>query len=139
MTSPATLHAALVAVLDALPTVTAYDGQVASAPPADALTGKVYPYAVAWGAAGWTTDEGRTLDGDADGALEWPAPVTVAAGDVGWLLGAVDLVRAALEGRVLVPGAGPLREDPGTPSAQKSPDIAPARWFVPLIFRCQTP
>lgn len=139
MTSPAVLHAALVAVLDALPTVGAYNGQVPPSPPADDLTGQVYPYVVVWGTAGWTPDDARTLSGGADGALDWPSRVTVAAGDLGWCLEAAHLVRQALEGRELIEGAGPLREDPIDLGVQKDEDATPPRWYVPLIFRCQTP
>lgn len=139
MTSPAVLHAALVAVLDALPTVGAYNGQVPPNPPTDDLTGQVYPYVVVWGTAGWTPDDARTLSGGADGALDWPSRVTVAAGDLGWCLEAAHLVRQALEGRELIEGAGPLREDPIDLGVQKDEDATPPRWYVPLIFRCQTP
>lgn len=133
--NPAALHAAVIARLQAagIADFEVYDADVPSAPPADGA-GRAYPYAVAWGAPGWTPNEARTLDGDAHGALQWPEPVTVAAGSPGWCLAAAQAVRDALDG-FHIDGAGFLREQPGTPNMQRDPDTTPPRWYVPMTFR----
>ncbi len=132
--NPADLHAAVIARLRAtVPALTVYDANVPSAPPADAA-GRVKPYAVVWGTAGWTPEEARTLDGDAHGALTWPEPVTVAAGDPSWCLAAAHAVRGALDGYPLA-DAGILRELEGTPAMRRDPDTTEPRWFVPFTFR----
>lgn len=137
MGDPAVLHDALVEHLRTLTSVSVFDGTVPDALPADAA-GRVYPYVVAWGAPGWVAEELRRLDGDAHGALEWRAPLTVAAGTTTWCLRAVHLIRTALEGHHLTPGAGPLREVEGTPPVGTDRDASPPRLYVPLTFRCQT-
>lgn len=132
--NPADLFAAVVARLQAAaPTVTVFEADVPTSPPADG-NGRVYPYAVVWGAPGWIPDAARTIDGDAHGALDWPCPVTVAAGDPAWCLAAYQLVRQALDG-FHITGAGPLREQTGTPPMTRDRDTTPARWYVPAIFR----
>lgn len=137
MATAEALHAGVFAALDALTTVAAYEGSVPDDPPHDA-EGRVYPYVILWGAPGHIDPEGRTLDGGADGALAWRPQVTVAAGDITWLLQAVDLVRAALDG--LEPAAGTvLREEPVDVPVTKDPALKPDRWFVPLFFTCQVP
>lgn len=138
MGTPAALHAALKARLDALATVDAYAGTVPTNPPADAH-GRVAPYAVIWASGGHVDPDGRALDGAADGALTWPVQITVAAGDPDWCLGAVGVVRAWLDGHELVAGAGPLREEPTALQMQRDDKHSPPRWYVPLLFRCQTP
>lgn len=140
MTGPADLHAALLTRLDALPSVTAYDGQVPSAPPADE-DGRVYPYVVLWPSAGTTAEEARRLSGDAHGAIDWPVALTVAAGTPTWCLQAVALVRAAVEGWTPPGAAGPLREEPtgaAAAGAGRDEDTTPVRFFVPLAFRTYT-
>ncbi|MCV2395924.1 hypothetical protein OEB99_16535 [Actinotalea sp. M2MS4P-6] len=132
--NPADLHAAVVARLTTeIATISVHDADVPGSPPADAK-GRVLPYAVVWGSAGWAPEEARTVDGDAHGALSWPCPVTVAAGDPTWCLRAAAAVRAALDG-YLITGAGILREQPGTPSMDRDPNVTPTRWFVPFTFR----
>lgn len=135
MANPADLHTALLERLRTLTTLRVFDGDVPTSPPAEPATGRVYPYAVAWGSPGYTPEEARGLDADADGGLAWPVQVTVAAGDLTWCLHAVHLVRTALDGHVLAPGAGVLVEDEGTPGVQPDRDTTPLRWFVPLTFR----
>jgi hypothetical protein len=136
MAGPAALHATTATQLRTIDSVTVFEGQVPSAPPADAGTGRVYPYVVLWGAPGFTPEEARNLEGDADGGLEWPVQVTVAAGDLTWCLGAVGLVRAALDG-FRVPG-GRLAEELGGPGVQVDEDTRPVRFYVPLFFRSLT-
>ncbi len=136
MTTPAALHLAAFAVVDALTTVTAYYGDVPAHPPADA-SGRVYPYCVLWSGPGGAPAE--TAVHDTSTGLDWAVQVTVAAGDVTWCLQAVTVVRAALAGLVLVPGAGPLvDETPRSQPVMRDPDVAPPRWFVPLFFGCLT-
>lgn len=133
MSTADVLHAAVVAHLKAtLTTVTVHDGQVPDSPAADG-EGRVYPYAVLWGAPGWVPVDARSLDGTAGGALTWPCPVTVAAGAPAWALQAVTLVRAALDG-YRTPG-GQLREEPGSPPLRVDDTTTPRRWYVPLAFR----
>jgi hypothetical protein len=134
MAAAATLHTALVAALKTLPTVRAHDGKVPDDPAHDAA-GRVYPYVVAWGNAGHTDPDARTLDGGADGALSWRPQLTVAAGDITWLLQAVDVIRALLDGLDL--GGAVLREEPVDVAVTKDPVMRPDRWFVPLFFTTQ--
>lgn len=132
--NPADLQAAVIARLQAqVPTVVVHDALVPDDPAADG-SGRVLPYAVAWGTAGWTPDQARTLDGDAHGALTWPCPVTVAAGDPTWCLRAAHAVRGALDG-FHIDGAGFLREQPGTPPMTRDRDVTPVRWYVAFTFR----
>lgn len=130
MASIAVLHAALVNALKALPTVRVHDGHAPDDPARDAA-GRVYPYAVVWGNPGHTDEDSRNAEGDADGALAWRPQITVAAGDLTWLLQAVDLVRVRVDGLDL--DGAVLREEPVDAPAQRDPDL-PDRWFVPLYF-----
>lgn len=133
MSTAADLHAAVWAILDALPTVNAFDGDVPSAPPADG-TGRVLPYAVLWPGPGGDPADASLRGG---GALTWDAQVTVAAGDIRWLLQAVDVVRAALADAWTAPGASPLRDvTPASRTVMRDTDVTPLRYFVPLLFRC---
>jgi hypothetical protein len=129
------LHAAVWALLDALPTVTAYDADVPTAPPADSR-GRVYPYTVLWPSPGGSPFE-SSLAGPQ--GLDWMCQVTVAAGDPTWCLQAVEVVRAALVGAQLAPTAGPLvDETPRSRTIMRDPDVTPLRWFVPLLLGCLT-
>lgn len=135
MTTPAELHAAVRTILEALPTVQAFDGDVPAAPPADEA-GRVYPYAVLWPAPGGDRFE-PALSGPR-GGLVWVAQVTVAAGDPTWCLQATGTVRAALDGVWLDDTASPLTDDtPSSRTIARDPDVKPPRWFVPLRFTCQ--
>lgn len=141
MTTPADLHAAVLAALDALPTVAAYDGAVpvALTHPAHAdSTGRVYPYAVVWPSPGGEHDE-RGLCGPLTG-MRWTVQVTVAAGTPTWCLQAVTVVRAALVGLQLVDATvSPLvDETPRSRLVTRDDDTTPPRWFVPLQFGCVT-
>jgi len=135
VTSPADLHAATLARLKQATSITVYDGDVPKSPPADSR-GRVYPYAVLWTTAGAPTVE-RPLT-DRPGGLTWGPQVTVAAGDIGWLLSAVQVVRGQLEGARLTPWAT-LRERTDTEiTVQKDPDTSPPRFFLPLYFTTTT-
>lgn len=137
MTAPAVLHTALLDLLRGMPTVSVYEGDVPTSPPADAA-GRVYPYVVLWPTAGHPPLE-RPLAGDSGTALEWAPQLTVAAGTTGWLLAAVKVVRDTVEGAALTPWSV-LREDPTvTVTVQKDPDTSPVRWFLPLFFHTLTP
>lgn len=135
MTSPVDLHAVVLAALEAIPHVAAHDGRVPKDLPADS-DGRVFPYAVLWGSPGHTPVEARNLEGDADGALEWPVQVTVAAGDITWCLAACAEVRAALDG--LRFHGGVLHEEPG-PGVRSDDDATPPRFYAPLLFRSLHP
>jgi hypothetical protein len=134
VSTPADLHAAVLTILDALPTVTAFDGDVPPNPPADA-SGRVYPYAVLWPSPGGDPTDADLVTG---GALAWEGTVTVAAGDVGWCLAAIDVVRGALRDRWVLDTASPLRDvTPASRTVTRDPDVRPPRWYVPLLYRCQ--
>lgn len=137
MTTPLELHQALAARLKTLSSITVYeDGDVPSRPPADAQ-GRVFPYAVLWPASGAPAGESSVAG---QGGLDWHTQVTVAAGDLDWLLQASQAVRQALVGHVLVAGVGPLvDETPATLFARRDPDVSPIRWFVPVLLGCLAP
>ncbi len=136
MTAPADLHAAVWAALDALTTVTAYDGDVPASPPAGE-DGRVYPYAVLWPSPG--ADPTETPLGCLPTELDWVAQVTVAAGTPTWCLQATQVVRDALKGLVLAPGASRLTDEtPRSRTVMRDTDTNPPRWFVPLLFGCVT-
>lgn len=137
MTTAETLHAATLARLRAVPNLTVYDSAVPTTVPADAA-GRSYPYAVLWPSAGYRPNEiADDLAGTPDETLDWLTQVTVAAGDVTWVLQAATRVRRALAGAFLTPQTGRLREEPGAPPVSVDPDVKPARFFVPLLFRTQ--
>lgn len=130
---PADLQAAVKAQLEAaVPTIDVHEGQVPDNPAADG-SGKVLPYAVIWGSAGWVPAEARSVTADADGALTWPCPITVAAGDPIWCLRAAHAVRTALDGFRI--DGDVLYEQPGTPPMTRDKDPVPPRWYVPFTFR----
>lgn len=147
MTSPADLHTALVSRLRSALAgrVTVYDGDVPGLkpdgtpndPPQADGQGRVFPYCVVWSSPGAAPAEAAVHD--VSTGLDWAEQVTVAAGDPGWCLQAVPLVRAAAVGAVLVPDAGPLiDETPRSRGVLRDPDAGPPRWFVPLQFGCLT-
>lgn len=132
----AELHAVTLALLAAIPTVTGYDADVPSTPPAETTTGRVYPYAVLWPSPGGEGPEPSVAD---LAGLDWTCQVTVAAGDVGWCLQAVGLVRTALDRAVLAPGVVLRDETSPLQKVRRDPDVSPPRWYVPLEFRALTP
>lgn len=135
MTTAAELHAAVWAALDALTTVTAYDGDVPTKPPAD-TSGRVYPYAVLWPSPGGSPAESAAAGNT---GLDWTCQVTVAAGTTAWLLKAVDVVRAAVVGLVVSDGDGPITDEtPRSMTVQRDEDVTPPRMFVPLLFGALT-
>ena len=137
MTTPEVLHTAVLVRLRAVPNLTAYDGVVPTTPPADA-SGRTYPYVVVWPSAGYRPNEiADDLAGTPDETLEWPVQVTVAGGDPTWVLQAATRARRALAGVFLTPQTGRLREEPGAPPISVDPDVKPARFFLPLLFRTQ--
>jgi hypothetical protein len=73
------------------------------------------------------------------GGLDWACQVTVAAGDVGWCLGAIGLVRAALSGLVLATGVTLVDETPRSLIVRRDPDVTPSRWFLPMQFGALAP
>lgn len=131
----ATLHAAARERLDALITVTVYDADVPAHPPADEQ-GRVYPYAVVWPSPGATPPE-AAVDGST--GTDWVVAVTVAAGDVDWCLQTVTVVRRALTGDPIAPGATLVDTTPAARTLLVDRDVAPARFYVPLEFRALTP
>ena len=137
MTTPEALHTAVLVRLRAVPNLTVYDGSVPTTPPADA-SGRTYPYVVVWPSAGYRPNEiADSIAGTPDETLEWPVQVTVAGGDPTWVLQAATRARRALAGVFLTPQTGRLREEPGAPLISVDPDVKPARFFLPLLFRTQ--
>lgn len=137
MTEPEVLHAAVVTALQSIGStrLTVFDADVPTKPSA-LPDGRVLPYAVVWPSAG-----GAPLESPIAGAtgLDWSCQVTVAAGDVGWCLGAIGLVRGALSGAVLAEGVTLTDETPRSLIVRRDPDVTPSRWFLPLQFGCLTP
>lgn len=133
--TPEELHAALVARLRTIRTVTVYDTDVPTAPPADAQ-GRVYPYVVAWPAAGDPYLAERTVT--VESGRQWIETVTVAAGNPAWVLPAVGLLRKALQMFELAPGVH-ADEEPTGQSVDKDPDVTPTRWYLPTQWRALTP
>lgn len=129
------LHAATMTLLRGIGTVAAFDADVPPHPPADP-TGRVYPYAVLWPGAGAHPIE-TAITGSV--GTDWLSTVTVAAGDVGWCLDAVALVRSVLDGAALAPGVTLSDVTSRARTLQRDPDITPTRWYVPLLFTALTP
>lgn len=135
MTRATDLHAATLALLETIPGITVYDGDVPDKPPAF-NNGKVKPYAVLWPTPGsFPEAEAGTLCDTDSGELRWGCRVTVASGDTNWTLEAAEDVRQKLSRARPLPASGLLREPEGyEPTIQKDPDVKPVRWFTPLIF-----
>lgn len=137
MIDPGVLHMAVVAGLQTIGStrVAVFDANVPTSPPA-LPDGRVLPYAVVWPGAGGTPFE-EPIAGA--GGLDWACQVTVAAGDVGWCLGAIGLVRAALSGLVLATGVTLVDETPRSLIVRRDPDVTPSRWFLPMQFGALAP
>lgn len=139
MADPADLHAAVLARLRAITSLSVHDADVPKNLPAEPNTGRVYPYLVLWPTAGHTPDDARTLGGVDGTELTWPFQVTAAGGTVTWALQAAALARGQLEDWFPpFPGAGQVHEDQTAPFIGKDEDVTPARFFVPLLFRTHT-
>jgi hypothetical protein len=138
VTTPTELHDALLILLRTIGTVTVFDGDVPDKPTAD-TSGRVYPYVVVWATPGYyPSDDADTVCAQPGGELTWPVQLTVAAGTPAWCLEAAGTVRAKIAGALLVPAAGPLREDNSAVPVVKDTGTAPPRWYVPLLYRTQT-
>lgn len=137
MSTAQALHDALVARLRAATTLTVYESDPGVNIPADAA-GRVYPYAVVWPAVGFRPEGARDITAAPGPELDWPAQVTVASGSSIWTLKALAPIRAALDGWVLLPGAGPLCEEPLMPDIRPDRDTSPTRYFTALGWRCLT-
>lgn len=133
--TPEEFHTATLARLQGLTTITVYDGNVPDHPAADPATGHVYPYVVLWPVPGRVPAAARNLENDAGGALTWDARVTLAAGQPAWVLQALPLVRARLEGWRPTPWTSLWEVDSGGVSVMRDEDVTPHRWYVPLTFR----
>ena len=137
MAEPYALHNAALALLQDIPHVTVYDGEVSDKPPADS-NGRVYPYVVLWASPGFRPVDSRSLEAGTTSDLRWRANVTVAAGVAGWVLQAASAVRGALDGQVLVPFSSPLEEDGTAFNVLEDRDVLPHRMFLPMSFVCTT-
>lgn len=132
--TPADLHAATLARLRGLTTVTVHDSRVPDRPAAGS-DGRVYPYAVLWPTPGTVPDAARDLEHNPQGGLTWDARVTVASGDPTWTLQALQLVRARLEGWRPTPWSLLAEVPTGGVTVLEDRDTTPHRWYVPLTFR----
>lgn len=134
---PATLHAAVLAALVAIPHVTTYDGDVPTTVSAD-QRGRVLPYLVLWANAGHETESAKPLSGAATSSLTQTFMVTCAGGTPERVLQVAALARTALAGLV-TSGASPLSEiDLGRP-VQFDRATTPPRFYTPLQFRTTAP
>ncbi len=125
--------------VDAIANLTVYLREVAPNPPtisADDL--RVLPYAVIYPSPGVPVDS--RFCGDR-ARLSWTVQVTCVAGDNEAIDPVVDAVTAQLEGwRPVLPephdalriGKLRLLNDPGP--SRRDDDVAPARFYVPLIY-----
>ncbi|MEV7962410.1 hypothetical protein [Oerskovia paurometabola] len=138
MTDAVALHAAVVAVLSEVRSVTWYDDGVVPANPKADTAGRVYPYAVLYPGVGHRPAEAVAVDAQPGPELAWRTQVTVAAGTRTWCMQAAQLTRARLDHCEIAPGVT-LVEVPTGLLVQKDPDVSPLRWFVPLYFRALTP
>lgn len=134
------LSDAVMGLLNAHPTLTAYDTIVEPAPPVDE-GGVVMGYAVFYPGAG---DAGVTGERDGNlaaipGKLLWTFQVTCAGGDRGYASWVVDAVRGLIDGRTLtVAGTNVGRMQPPlgyTPPMLQNPSVQPPRVSVPLQYQ----
>jgi hypothetical protein len=137
VTTATALHEALVARLRAATTLTVYESDPGANIPADG-NGRVYPYVVVWPATGFRPESARDITAAGGPELDWPVQTTIASGSTIWTLKALAPVRAALDGHVLIPGAGPLLEEPLMPDIRPDRDTQPTRYFTALGWRCLT-
>lgn len=138
MSSPDTLHQSVLTLLEAALThVTVYDSEVPDAPPADS-GGRVWPYVVVYPGGGSVDPDALNLGHAAGGGIRWSFQVTVVGGTSSRCLLAAHQVRQALAGVHLETGASPIEEVSGTYIA-KDRDVLPPRFYVPLLFRTQSP
>lgn len=123
---------AVLALLNAVPGLTVYDGEVPTTPPVDS-DGRVHPYAVLY--AGTATNTRSTLNG-ASTVFQWPFQVTVVGGDrqrCSWAAGKVT--GALVDQRITVTGftTGLIGHDPG-PDLRRDDVEMPPRHYQPLLF-----
>lgn len=129
------LHSRTLDLLRTISTVDVYDDGVPDSVATD-VDGRAYPYVVLWLDGGLRPVESRELDGSQSTDLRWVARLTVASGDSTWTLRALSLVRAALDGKILLPRSAPLEEDPTVVDVPFLTDreVSPARHYVPLTY-----
>lgn len=130
-------HAAVLALLQAIPSFKVFDGEVAPEPDKDADQ-RVHPYAVLYSDPGkaWATGLCGTSD-----ALAWTFAVICVGGDQNRALWAVDKVRAALvDVELTVAGRSVhrVRQELETAPVRRDDSIRPARFYVPLLFRADS-
>lgn len=128
--TPAQVHAAIALLLDGIGSVKTYKGDVPKDLPAD-HDGKTYPYVVLWPSPGSPTFE-PAVSGDASIAFE--VQVTVAAGDVAWLFGAITTVRSTLDKAQLDAWTRLRDVTPASRTVIRDDSVKPVRFYVPLRF-----
>lgn len=127
-------HDAILAKLQAVTTMTTYDAEVPSSPPADP-DGRVHPYVVLHVTPGEPTIDSLAFT---QNRLDLPFQVTCVGGDQNRCLFAVDKVRAALLGQVLtVTGRSlsPISSDGSGGAPLPDDDVTPPRHFLAVLLR----
>jgi hypothetical protein len=127
------LHAALLAMLAAIPGLNTYDGEVPATPPRDP-DGRVHPYAVLYLSAG---DRDESSLAGVQSLAQWSFQVTCVGGDPQRAAWAVDKVIAALlDQRPVMAGisAGRIRLDGDAGPLRRDDDVHPPRHWTPLLF-----
>jgi hypothetical protein len=125
-------------LLDAVPVVNAYDGEVPKTPPTDP-DGRVSAYAVLYFSPG--RRHANALDGG-QRSVEGSFQVTCVGGDPTRALWCVDRVLAALSGASVTVDGRPRQirvreDDPGT--VRRDDNATPPRHYVPLLFQLHMP
>lgn len=134
-TSIETAAAAVIALLEAVPNLDVFDGEVKARMDSDGLA---HPYAVLWAGPGRDDPTAERESGPVD-ALVWSFQVTAAGGDVARCRRAVARTTGALVGKRLFPAGGFIRLDVDPGPEREDRDEAPYRWFVPLLFTVALP
>lgn len=127
--------AAVIALLEAVPHLDVFDGDVDAQMDGD---GRAHPYAVLWASPGRDDPAEERESGPAE-ALVWTFQITAAGGDVARCRRATARVLRALLGKRLMPEGGFMRLDFDPGPEREDRDVAPSRWFVPLVFTVALP
>lgn len=122
--------------LDAVPGLNRLDdatGQVPMDP-----DGRAHPYCVLYTGSGHSPETAESLCGGA-GEFDWRFQITCAGGDIDRAEWALTRARGALLRTRLTPDSGIVREDYAPDFAIQDTDVAPARWYFPVIYTVTLP
>jgi hypothetical protein len=95
--------------------------------------GGVHPYLALFPGAGVRALTEADLTGG-PGQRDWRFQVTAAGGDIPRCIRAVQRAQDVLVGQRLDDTTGLIREDGDGGPIRKDTTVAPARWYVPLLF-----